>query len=177
MGSLWDPWVVMSLFSREKGAAPGGSVAVFTECDLPSTIRQPISQPPSAQITLAKDPTIFVYIATDTSSKCQCIQLLLLNVLAGGKGSRRRNQKLIINIVGFCSRYTYHGLLVVQGSISIAYWSSQPSVPQHTTTPPGPPLLPRCVFLLGLAAFGSVRSYIFDYTARRAGGQPCRAIA
>ena len=29
-------------------------------------------------ITLAKDPTIFVYIATDTSSKCQCIQLLYL---------------------------------------------------------------------------------------------------
>ena len=103
--------------------------------------------------------------------------VVLLNVLAGGKGSRRRNQKLMINIVGFFSRYTYHSLLVVQGSISIAYWSSQPSVPQHTTTPPGPPLLPRCVFLLGLAAFGSVRSYIFDYTARRAGGQPCRAIA
>ena len=82
--------------------------------------------------------------------------------------SRRRNQKLMINIVGFFSRYTYHSLLVVQGCISIAYWSSQPSVPQHTTTPPGPPLLPRCVFLLGLAAFGSVRSYIFDYTARRA---------
>ena len=50
--------------------------------------------------------------------------------------SRRRNQKLMINIVGFFSRYTYHSLLVVQGSISIAYWSSQPSVPQHTTTPP-----------------------------------------
>ena len=32
-----------------------------------------------------------------------------------------------IQLVGFCSRYTYHGLLVVQGSISIAYWSSQPS--------------------------------------------------
>ena len=25
-----------------------------------------------------------------------------------------------------------HGLLVVQGSISMACWSSQPSVPQHT---------------------------------------------
>ena len=64
------------------------------------------------------------------------------NVLAGGKGSRRRNQKLMINIVGFFSRYTYHSLLVVQESISIAYWSSQPSVPQHTTTPPraAPPL-------------------------------------
>ena len=111
------------------------------------------------EITLAKDPTIFVYIAT---------AVVLLNVLAGRKGSRRRNQKLMINIVGFFSRYTYHSLLVVQGSISIAYWSSQPSVPQHTTTPPGPPLLRRCVFLLGLAAFGSVRSYIFDYTARRA---------
>ena len=86
--------------------------------------------------------------------------VVLLNVLAGGKGSRRRNQKLMINIVGFFSRYTYHSLLVVQGSISIAYWSSQPSVPQHTTTPPGPPLLPRCVFLLGLAAFGDVISYI-----------------
>ena len=63
-------------------------------------------------------------------------------VLAGGKGSRRRNQKLMMNIVGFFSRYTYHSLLVVQGSISIAYWSSQPSVPQHTTTPPraAPPL-------------------------------------
>ena len=110
-------------------------------------------------IILAKGPTIFVYIAT---------AVVLLNVLAGGKGSRRRNQKLMINIVGFFSRYTYHSLLVVQGSISIAYWSSQPSVPQHTTTPPGPPLLRRCVFLLGLATFGSVRSYIFDYTARRA---------
>ena len=62
--------------------------------------------------------------------------VVLLNVLAGRKGSRRRNQKLMINIVGFFSRYTYHSLLVVQGSISIAYWSSQPSVPQHTTTPP-----------------------------------------
>ena len=81
----------------------------------------------SKKITLAKDPTIFVYIAT---------AVVLLNVLAGGKGSRRRNQKLMINIVGFFSRYTYHSLLVVQGSISIAYWSSQPSVPQHTTTPP-----------------------------------------
>ena len=79
------------------------------------------------KIILAKDPTIFVYIAT---------AVVLLNVLAGGKGSRRRNQKLMINIVGFFSRYTYHSLLVVQGSISIAYWSSQPSVPQHTTTPP-----------------------------------------
>ena len=119
-------------------------------------------------LILNKSLVIFVYSAT---------VVVLLNVLAGGKGSRRRNQKLMINIVGFFSRYTYHSLLVVQGSISIAYWSSQPSVPQHTTTPPGPPLLPRCVFLLGLAAFGSVRSYIFDYTARRAGGQPCRAIA
>ena len=127
-----------------------------------------ISRDAKSLIILAKDPTIFVYIAT---------AVVLLNVLAGGKGSRRRNQKLMINIVGFFSRYTYHSLLVVQESISIAYWSSQPSVPQHTTTPPGPPLLPRCVFLLGLAAFGSVRSYIFDYTARRAGGQPCRAIA
>ncbi len=27
---------------------------------------------------------------------------------------------------------TQHGLLVVQGSISMACWSSQPSVPQHT---------------------------------------------
>ena len=43
-------------------------------------------------IILAKDPTIFVYIAT---------AVVLLNVLAGGKGSRRRNQKLMINIVGF----------------------------------------------------------------------------
>ena len=119
-------------------------------------------------LILNKSLVIFVYIAT---------AVVLLNVLAGGKGSRRRNQKLMINIVGFFSRYTYHSLLVVQGSISIAYWSSQPSVPQHTTTPPGPPLLRRCVFLLGLAAFGSVRSYIFDYTSRRAGGQPCRAIA
>ena len=34
MGSLCDPWVVISLFSRERGAAPGGSVAVFTRLDL-----------------------------------------------------------------------------------------------------------------------------------------------
>ena len=59
------------------------------------------------KIILAKGPTIFVYIATDTSSKCQCIQLLLLNVLAGGKGSRRRNQKLIINIVASFFWYTH----------------------------------------------------------------------
>ena len=123
----------------------------------------PLQVPPhshsQSEAILSREWGGFVYIAT---------AVVLLNVLAGGKGSRRRNQKLMINIVGFFSRYTYHSLLVVQGSISIAYWSSQPSVPQHTTTPPGPPLLQRCVFLLGLAAFGSVRSYIFDYTARRA---------
>ena len=81
------------------------------------------------KITLAKDPTIFVYIAT---------AVVVLIVLAGGRDhaylcispqihpqnvnvfscciykcsrrrmeSRRRNQKLVINIVGFFSRYTY----------------------------------------------------------------------
>ena len=62
----------------------------------PSSARQ------KTLIILAKGPTIFVYIAT---------AVVLLNVLAGGKGSRRRNQKLMMNIVGFFSRYTYHSLL------------------------------------------------------------------
>ena len=143
----------------------------------PITYNFHVSQKLSASLNILPCFSASVLLFPTSFLVSQHFQALRRLSTTAATGSRRRNQKLMINIVGFFSRYTYHSLLVVQGSISIAYWSSQPSVPQHTTTPPGPPLLRRCVFLLGLAAFGSVRSYIFDYTARRAGGQPCRAIA
>ena len=101
------------MFSQGEGIAAGWPPQV------------PLHSHSQSEAILSREWGGFVYIAT---------AVVLLNVLAGGKGSRRRNQKLMMNIVGFFSRYTYHSLLVVQESISIAYWSSQLSVPQRPRT-------------------------------------------